>query len=279
MRIVVTGASGFLGQAVLNQLAHRDVQVIGVARRPGPGLHSLAHYGQAPRAEVLVHLAQTNDRHLVNAVGAAHEAEMDATLVALLAAGPARVVFGSSAVLYGDGADHAHGPDDPIHATDSYTRIKAAAERRVLGTAGVAGAVARLVNLYGPGMARGNVLSHILAQIPGNGALQVFDDSPVRDFLWIDDAARALVQMALGQACGVFNVGTGAATSIRQLAQTALAAAGQADRAVRSTQPSARASHLVVDPSRTQQAFGWSATTPLASGLRQLLSIPQHSTP
>lgn len=279
MRVVVTGASGFLGQAVLHQLAQLGVHATGVARRPGPGLQVVAHYSQTPCADVLVHLAQVNDRHQVNAAGATHEADMDATLAALLASGPARVVFASSAVLYGDGAEHAHGPDDPIHTTDSYTRIKAAAERRVLGTPGVAGSVARLVNLYGPGMARGNVLSHILAQIPGSGPLQVFDDSPVRDFLWIDDAARALVQMALGQACGVFNVGTSCATSIRQLAQTALAVAGQADRAVQSTQPSTRPSHLVVDPRRTQQAFGWSATTPLPSGLRQLLSTPSPSTP
>jgi len=279
MRVVVTGASGFLGQAVLNRLVNLDVQVIGVARRPGPGLHVVAHYGQTPPGDVLVHLAQTSDRHVVNAIGAAHEVEADATMGALLATRPARVVFGSSAVLYGDGTNHRHGPDDPVHEIDSYTRIKAACERRVLETPGVAGSVARMVNLYGPGMAHGNVLSHVLAQIPGSGALRVFDDGPVRDFLWIEDAAQALVQMALGQACGVFNVGTGHATSIRQLALTALATAGQAERAVYATQRSARPSHLVVDPSRTHQAFAWSATTPLTSGLRQLLLTPSPSTP
>ena len=47
----------------------------------------------------------------------------------------------------------------------------------------------RLANVYGPGMAANNVMSDILGQVPGDGPLVVRDIAPVRDYLWIEDAA------------------------------------------------------------------------------------------
>jgi UDP-glucose 4-epimerase len=149
--------------------------------------------------------------------------------------------------------------------------MKHAAEGLVLQRGGVA---ARLANIYGPGMPATNVLSDILAQLATDGPVKVMDDSPVRDFLWLDDAAAALATMALKSAAGVFNVGTGIGTSIAQLAQTVLAAAGQAGRSVESQRTAQGRSHLVVDATNTTAVFGWRPAVSLSQGIAALVRHP-----
>ena len=53
-----------------------------------------------------------------------------------------------------------------------------------------------------------------------------------RDFLWIDDAVDGLVAIALGQADGIFDLGTGTSLSAGDVARRALALAGEGDRTV-----------------------------------------------
>jgi UDP-glucose 4-epimerase len=278
--VTVTGASGFVGAAFLRRLHAmqngQSLRLQAVARRAGPGLRRVDDYAQAPAGDVLVHLAEGNDRRAVHAAGAAGQALAAATLAALLAKGYRRVVYASSAVLYGDESPEAHTPDDPLHAADLYAQIKRSGELAVLQRPG--GVVARLANLFGPGMSQANVLSTVLAQIPGNGPVSVMDTAPVRDFLWIADATAALAAMALGEMAGVFNVGSGCGTSVLELARTALAVAGQPDRAVIATAPAHRASHLVVDIADTCAAFGWQPTTTLRDGLAALLRPPSDPT-
>jgi nucleoside-diphosphate-sugar epimerase len=279
LTVTITGATGFVGQALLDRLSQLQragaaVHLQPVARRVAPGVQQVDDYARSPVGDVLVHLAECNDRREVESASALHEKQAASTLEALLAMGFRRTIYASSAALYGDSSDHPHGADDPVQASDAYVRIKRAGELAVLRRSG--GVVARLVNLYGPGMPASNVLSRILQQVPGQGPVAVMDLAPVRDFLWIDDAADALARMIVGEACGAFNVGTGAGTSVGDLIRTALAIAGQPDRDILATAPSSRRSHLVVDPTATRLAFGWQPTMTLRDGLAALLKRPLH---
>ena len=275
MRIVVTGASGFLGQAVLRSLRARGADAVGVARRAAPGCVTVDRYQDSPAGDVLVHLAEDSDMQRVAAAGAAYARQAADLLDALLAKGYSHTVYASSAVLYGDGSPHPRHTGEPVVLNGDYARIKHAGEQAV--RAASRGVSARLANLYGPGMSRSNVLSAILGQIPGQGPLRVRDTRPVRDFLWVDDAADALSTMAeRGDSAGLFNVGSGHGVSVAQLARAALAAAGQDARPVESTTPpppdDAPPSTLVLDTSATTALFGWRPATSLAEGLRRLLN-------
>lgn len=267
MKLVVTGASGFVGQAVLRRLRADGADVVGVARRTAPGVISVPDYAESPPGDVLIHLAEASDRAVAAAGGPQYEARAHSTLATLLRQGYSRVVYASSAALYGDRITRPRRPDEPLLATDAYARIKIAAEEAVLAAGGV---VARLSNLYGPGMSSANVLSRVLAQIPGRGALRVRDDTPVRDFLWIDDAASALGAMAGSRSAGAYNVGTSVGTSVRGLAEAALALAGESDRPVLADALASQPSHLVVDIAATRDTFGWQPATTLADGLAHL---------
>lgn len=277
LKVVITGASGFLGGYVLRVLAaQQNVEAIAVTRKEISGWCRVSDYSQSPVGDVLIHLAEDNDRAQVAKSGQAYEEKVLATLTGLLAKGYRRVIYASSAVLYGDTDIRAHSPNDPIRSDDTYTHVKRLSELAVLKLP--AGIVVRLANIYGPGMSKGNVLSTILRQIPDKGTLEVMDTNPVRDFIWVEDAAKGIVALALnhfkeGNERGLYNLGTGVGTSIGALANMALEIAGQPDRLVEAKHSSARQSSLILNFSDTLSACGWRPETSLRQGLAHLLHI------
>lgn len=269
MRIVVTGASGFLGDATVRVLRSRVHDVIAVARRAMPGSVQVAQYADTPSGDVLIHMAQDSDRRRVNAAGEQAFVSALADLDALLAKRFHRVVFVSSAAVYGDFDARPRLPSDPVQVYDEYTRIKLACEHQV---AQLPSAVtARLGNAYGPGMSAGNVVSAVLRQLREHGPLEVLDTGPVRDFVWYMDVAEALSAMAVSGTSGIYNVGSGTGVSVAELARTVLCIAGQPDRTIIAMRPPGRGSCLQLDCAATFASFGWRARTPLDQGIRQLI--------
>lgn len=268
MRVVVTGAAGFLGNAIVTRLIDAGVECLGVSRKHIPGFLQVSCYSDTPPGDVLIHLAEINDRMLANRLSTEYEREASSTLEALLGKGYGSVVYVSSAVLYGDGQCSPHRETDPASAVDTYTRVKINAEQRVLSQNG---SVARLANVYGPGMSMSNVLSRILGQLDRDGPVTLQDTTPVRDFIWIEDAAAAIMKMATEQAQGLFNIGTGIGTSIGKLARLLLDEAKQTERKVVSKQADARQSCLILDITKAKQYLNWQPSVSLNEGLLRLV--------
>lgn len=269
MRVVVTGASGFLGSFIARGLTYAGVSTLRVSRQDIPGFLQVAKYADSPVGDVLIHLAEINNRSRVNQLSVEYEHEVSSTLYALLAKGYGKVIYASSSVIYGDGGCTPHIESDPVSPIDTYTRLKLASEQSVLSCGGV---VVRLANIYGPGMAAENVLSRILGQLDQNGPIELQDTSPVRDFIWVEDAAEVIIKMAIQQAQGLFNVGTGIGTSIGELARMALEEAKQPQRQIVSTQSTAKPSCIVLDITKTKQYLHWQPSVLLNEGLRRLVS-------
>ncbi len=269
IRVVVTGASGFLGGVVVNRLTEAGFDCLGVSRTAVSGICQVASYRDAPAGDVLIHLAETNDRSVANARGASLEADAEQTLDALLAKGYCKVIYASSAVLYGDHWTTPRKISDPVEKVDTYTRIKLASEKAVLAAGGV---VVRLANLYGPGMAASNVLNHIMKQLGGASTITMHALDPVRDFLWVDDAALALSETVSRDAAGLFNVGSGQGTSIRELVALAQSVVSSQQQVV-ALHKLDRLSYLVLDIAATRQALGWEPRIKLEQGVRNLLNM------
>ena len=276
-KIVVTGASGFLGRVLCARLRDRGHSVIAVSRTcfipPAEIIfRQVATYSDlsSPAGSVLIHLAEPRDINRMEADGERHVLNTIRLSEVLLAqhAGPA--IYASSAAVYDDRSDRRHKPTDAVHPRTTYGRAKVECEQRFLAAGGT---VARLSNLYGPGMAGNNVVSDILSQIPGTGPLRVRSVDPIRDFLWVEDAADALIRIVEGESKGIFNVASGRSVSVGELAEITLRIAGESGRPIVSLERTYPPSQIYLDLSDTTIPTGWTPETTIEQGLSKLLRL------
>lgn len=266
--ITVTGASGFLGRAVVTALRDAGFEVRGVGRSSCPGFVDILvdDYAETPDGCILVHLAEQSHRGKVN-TDPTHERDTVARFDTLLSKGFDYVIYGSSMAVYCS-SDRPLREDSLVCPIDGYSRAKLACERLALDKGG---AVARFANLYGMGMSCDTVVWTILKQIPGSGPVEVWDTSPVRDFLAVEDAARAVATMISGGHTGVFNIGSGVAVSVAELAATMLGIAEENGREILSTKPSGVSSMTILDIGKAAEYLHWTPTIALRTGLAGLL--------
>lgn len=274
VQVVVLGASGFVGRAACAALVEQGASVVAVARRPqapltGARLLQVDRYDALPPCPgaVCLHAAAESVPARVAEAPEQFTAEAVALSKAIAAAPFRKVVFVSSAVVYGpDGARPFTEADEP-KPVGAYAQLKLAAEAAFQRPPHV---VARLSNVYGVGMSKVNVLSDVLRQVGQDGPVRLRDLAPVRDYVHVDDVARALALLCLRDVSGVFNVSSGVGTSVLDLARAVLTAAGQPERVVEgpsSTTPS----RLVLAAGALEAAVGWRAGTAVTAGLASLL--------
>ncbi len=206
-RLLVTGASGFIGRAVITAFAHGGQTVRAAVRRPpqpafADGAEAMQHpdlsrpFDWGPLLEgvdQVVHLAGIAHTgpgiapELYDRVNRAATAELAA---AAAQAGVKHFVFVSSLrALSGPSADHALTERDEPEPTDAYGRSKLAAEAAVRAS-GVPFTILRPVLLYGPG-AKGNFALLFRAAL-SRWPLPVKDFVNRRSLLDIDNFISAL---------------------------------------------------------------------------------------
>lgn len=225
----VTGASGFLGGAIARILTERGDVVV-------PLHHSKDSvvYPHVPVVDVLVHAGGGGGIAAADAEPAADlRAHAQSTLELLEAQKDGRfqrLVLISSAAVYGrvQGLVPETQTPRPLAA---YGVSKRAAElyTQAYGDRyGLDVVVARVGNPYGPGQ-RKLVVYDLALRALQDGAPLVMrgNGSPVRDFLHVDDVARAVALVAdRADAGGVLNLGSGQPVSIRDVALLVAEAAG-----------------------------------------------------
>jgi UDP-glucose 4-epimerase len=192
-----------------------------------------------------------------------------------------RVVFASSAAVYGNSGDlplHEALPGRPI---SPYGAAKLASESLLLGhaaTYGFTGICLRYFNVYGsrqdPSSPYSGVISIALRDFAEGRRFTLFGDGrQTRDFIHVADVARANVLAATlpGLKSGIMNVCTGREAGLLDVV-TAIAAALK--RPPEWLQAPARAGDIrrsVGDPAAAKAGMGFAATTEMATGLAETI--------
>ena len=273
VRVVVTGASGFIGSALVKSLqADLNFDVIPVCRSNGDHNSILVEdYRDAPIGDVLIHLAENPDRAKVNRLGVKEMEKSVAVLDALMREGHQFVIYCSSAALYGDkGRQQPYLETMPVVASDIYSQLKLLNEKKVVRSGG---AVIRLSNVVGPGMAESNVLSDILFQLSDNDPVVVRNSGPVRDFVWVDDVVGGIIKVLKRKGAGIYNIGSGHGVSIHELALLVLEEYGQQNRGIRSVIQPDYQSFNVVNISKMREEMEWVPKTSIRASIRMLLEL------
>lgn len=266
--VAVTGASGMLGSAVCEKLRNIGMNTIPISRTPRSGFHGVDNYANSPDCDVLIHLAESSDRYWVNQNILEYEPRALENVNKLVSRKYKKIVYASSALLYGDSSTKKCAVGDQIYANDGYTRVKKKLEEIVIDNGGIA---LRLTNVYGARMSPNNVISSILVQLIKDEPVVLRNASPVRDFVYVDDAAEAIVDAALKNIVGVLNVGSGIGTSIYDLARLILKLSDQDEKEIVSLSEGT-SSYLVADIDLTIKKLSWRPMTPLILGLDKIIN-------
>ena len=111
-RVIITGATGFLGRYLLSHLVG-SFDLVSVSRTSGAGVVQAPNYASVPDGDLLIHLAEESDRAAANRAGEAHVEASTRVARALSRRFEGRMIYASSAVVYGDAAGHARGALHP----------------------------------------------------------------------------------------------------------------------------------------------------------------------
>lgn len=293
MRALVTGAGGFVGTHLVRHLADQGDEVVEMERTvDGIDIVDDARLTAAVASaapEAVYHLAGASDvggswdaprqTFLANAVGTFN------VLEACRAAGAERVLVVSSADVYGrvTEAELPLDEDRPLQPVTPYAASKVAtdalAQQAWLGY-GLPVIRVRAFNHLGPGQSDRFVAPSLAARIArnerdGGDTVPIGNLTPLRDITDVRDVVRAYrLLVESGTAGEAYNVCSGRAVAVEELADTLLAMANRPMRLVTdpTLQRPVEIPVLVGDSTRLTKATGWSPTIPLEQTLADVLA-------
>jgi UDP-glucose 4-epimerase len=195
--------------------------------------------------------------------------------------GVKRLVYSSSASVYGDAVTEPMGEDHPFNNQNFYGATKIAGEaflRAFHHRYGLDYVGLRYMNVYGPRQDyRGAYIAVIMKMLDaidrGDSPTILGDGSEAFDFVAVEDCALANVRAMQADTTDEFyNVGTGVRTSLKELAERLLVLTG-CDKPItyapRSTATLVR--NRIGDPAKAAQHIGFTAEVDLDEGLRRLI--------
>ncbi len=264
--LVVTGGPGFIGSHLL-----KTVEGMSFSLKQGFDITNLKQLiSKTAGAEAVVHLAAETDASSMdndkifntNVLGTVN------VLEACRKNDVKNLVFASSAAVYGE-AEPPLSEAICCEPTNPYGASKLAAESYVSAYSnsyGINSTVLRFFNVYGPGC-HGVVRDFITSALCGKAITILGDGSQTRDFVYVGDVVEA-IKLAIGRSgFGVYNVGTGLGTTIKELSEVISRLAG--DVGIRHA-PARKADirHSLADTSKAQK-FGFKAKVSLLEGLER----------
>jgi nucleoside-diphosphate-sugar epimerase len=289
-RIVVTGASGFVGHHAAAVLARAGHEVVALGRNPLPLAQvrwqpcDLLAPGAAEailrdlRPDLFLHLAWTTE-HVRFWTDPANATWADRSLDlarAVIAAGATRLCMVGTCFEYAfDGTDcdesrTALSASTPYGAAKNACRAEVAALARA---SGVSFAWARLFHLYGPHEHPQRLVASISRALTAGEPAPMSNGRVWRDFMDARDAGAGVAALALSQVEGPVNVATGEAVQIVTIARTLAELAGRPDLLRIGALPDREGEpeRIVAKVARLRDEVGFQPARDLRTGLTEAL--------
>lgn len=295
-KAVVLGACGFLGRAVVGALTSQGHEVVGVARRwpadaptcsrrvSGDISDEAVLDDAFQSADIVFHLASSTHPTLNLDDPIREIASCLLPLQSLLESARRnqvqKIVYPSSGgTVYADQAE-ARTESTLTDPRTPYAICKLAAEQILLTAAQRTGDfsvdVMRIANVYGPGQPRRpgqGVLPHWIHALRLGQPIVIFGDGTAsRDYVHVEDVARCLISCCdRDNTSSIFNVGTGVATSLNDLARLISAPIGHTPTIEYRDARAADLECVSLDSTKLQKLVGGLTWRTLDEGLATIL--------
>jgi dTDP-glucose 4,6-dehydratase len=304
--VVVTGAGGFIGSALVERLVQDGAHVRAMLRYTSRGQRGCLDYlDDAVMENVDVTLGDVRDPdgvravlrdadaifHLAALVGIPYSYEhpqevIDTNIVGtsnvLLAAKELgtleRIVLTSTSEVYGSALRVPMNEEHPLQAQSPYSATKIAADALGLSfhrSFNLPIAIVRPFNAYGPRQSARAVIPTIISQALTGMTLKLGTLETRRDFTFVEDTARGFVAVASSDAAlgNVVNIGSGTDVSIGEIVTKVGEIVGHelevAEEARRIRPVKSEVTRLLADATLARELAGWQPEISLDDGLRR----------
>lgn len=288
-KVLVTGASGFIGSRCLQLLIARGYEVHAVTSQPVPGASAAPITWHRcdlldPSATVAL-IERVRASHLLHLAwiavpgkfwGSPDNLRWLAAGVALMDAfyrnGGRRVLGTGTCAEYAWGTEDCVEAGTPLRPETVYGRCKLSLSLALEASAAVHGgtaAWARLFFPYGPGEPAERLIPAVIRGLLSNEVVECTHGRQIRDFIYVDDVAAALVVLLDSGVQGAFNVGSGLGLTLQEVVALVTARLDHADlvRFGARQPPPGDPERVVANADKLRQQTGWQPAYSVEAGI------------
>jgi len=289
MRVLVFGATGLIGDHLIQRLLKEGADVTGVSRGKSKKNHTM-RYHHIPidiskkeefskikgEFDVLFNMAAhiatgyaTDDALkclLVNAIGTLNILEF------MTGRGIKRLIHSSSVTVYGRPRFRIAHEDSPLNPIIVYGVSKLTAENYCTmfsSLHGLAITILRYASVYGPGLTQRTALPIFIERAQKNEDIFLYGDGTrSQDYVYVDDVVEANMLAAKKGTTGIFNIGSGEKTTMRYLAETIIGVFGSSSR-IKYDSKKPQEFSFGIDIKKAEKELSYKPKYDLRSGLEQ----------
>jgi dTDP-glucose 4,6-dehydratase len=303
MRVLITGAAGFLGSHLTDRLLHEGHSVLGVDNLSTGDLKNLSHLENCPEFsfkewDICKPFDPGPVDYVFNFASPASPPEYLRLALETLRVGSAGTenmleiaarydagfLHASTSECYGDPTQHPQSEDywgnvNPIGPRSVYDEAKRYSEALVMAynrARNVNTHLVRIFNTYGPRLKPGDgrVISNFMMQALRNQPLAIYGDGKqTRSFCYVDDLIDGIVRLASSSEHLPVNIGNPDEFTILECAKEVLVATGSSSSLVFKALPQDDPTRRCPDISRARTLLGWEPRIALRQGLAKSLEF------
>ena len=302
MKFFITGGAGFIGRHLVAKLLHDKHEITifdnfsssskndithlledGVGLVTGDILDYDLLLKSMPNYDFVIHLAaQTSVSQSVANPKTTADIIVDGTVNVLkscVKTNVKNIIFSSSAAVYGNSINTLSAENAQLSPLSSYGASKLVAEYNLLAFSKLFGLNCislRLFNVYGNGQSsEAGVIRKFLKNISNDVPIEIFGDGvQSRDFVHVSDVIQAFycairnIETKRGE---VYNIGSGTATSINELASLLISSKGKDLQVIHKPALEGEIKDSKADISLAENDIGYSPRVSLSDGLANLV--------
>ncbi|MFJ5770245.1 NAD-dependent epimerase/dehydratase family protein [Psychrobacillus sp. NPDC093180] len=292
MKVLVTGAAGFIGSHVVQALLEQQFTVVAVDnlstgiknRIPTDAKfyemditdNDVETIFLNEQPDYVIHLAdQTSAFESTSNPLKEYHASLLGTLNILRFSNEYKVkkcIFGSSVAVYGNSSILPSKEDSKPAPLSFHALCKLSAENYILlykKLFGLNSCILRFSNVFGPRQTNGVIINFLNRLLDGESPVIFNDGNQTRDFIYVKDAAAACMQALVSESTGVFNVSTSTELSIQHVFDELTRIAGTQTNPVYESLRGEEINRSVLSNEKVMSTFGWFPSYSFALGLEE----------
>jgi dTDP-glucose 4,6-dehydratase len=306
MRVLITGAAGFLGSHLCDRFLKEGHEVVGLDNFITGHPDNLVHLVNEPSFEFVRHNISTYTYVAGQIDGVLHFASPASPIdylehpiqtlkvgalgthnaLGLAKAKGARFFLASTSEVYGDPLEHPQtesywGNVNPIGPRGVYDEAKRFAEAMTMAyhrKHGIETRIVRIFNTYGPRMRPrdGRVVSNFIVQALCGEPITIYGDgSQTRSFCYVDDEIDGIYRLFMNGDANPTNIGNPDEYTVKQLAEIVVELTGSASPIVYRPLPEDDPKVRRPDITRARTMLGWTPKVPVRQGVERTIEYFQ----